>query len=117
MQRRPIAADSRTLRTAMKSEPQIRESQALSWGAVGKALQSRSPLTNEEFGRRFYEPAISPLATRLRRMPVEGFSEAMAITCVNPRRAAWPKRFGSIELLVRWVTNYWATPPWTLRLH
>ena len=33
---------------------------------VAEALRNRPCLTDEEFGKRFYEPALAPLAARLR---------------------------------------------------
>ena len=38
---------------------------------VARSLQGRSPMTDEEFGSRFYEPAIAPVAARLRRLLAE----------------------------------------------
>jgi hypothetical protein len=38
---------------------------------VAEALRGRSPLTEEEFGSRFYDPAIAPVASRLRRLLAE----------------------------------------------
>jgi RNA polymerase sigma factor (TIGR02999 family) len=38
---------------------------------VAEALEGRARMTGEEFGSRFYEPAIAPVATQLRRLLAE----------------------------------------------
>ncbi|MCW5555915.1 MAG: hypothetical protein KIS67_27625 [Verrucomicrobiae bacterium] len=103
---------------------------------VGEALRGRPPLTDEEFGDRFFDPAIAPLATRLRQLLVEHlecdlagllptddfeswlalssgpdsaadcFFEELAIEFKLPVSAPWPERFGSFKSLVQWVSSH-----------
>ncbi len=100
---------------------------------VGEALRGRPPLTDEAFGVRFFDPAIAPIAARLRRLLAEnlecdlaglvpsddfeqwlalssgpdsaadGFFEEMAIEFELARDCPWPDRFGSFDALVRFV--------------
>jgi hypothetical protein len=102
---------------------------------VAMALRDRPPLTDEEFGSRFFEPAVAPIASRLRRLLAEhlecdlagmipaddfedwlrlstgpdsaadGFFEALAIEFRLSRDCPWPKRFGSFETLVQFVSE------------
>jgi hypothetical protein len=102
---------------------------------VAEALQGRTPLTDEEFGSRFYDPAIAPVASRLRRLLAEhlacdlagmiptddfenwlalssgpdsaadGFFEELAIEFQLHRDCPWPKRFDSFEALVKFVSE------------
>lgn len=103
---------------------------------VGEALSGRPPLTHEEFGVRFFDPAIAPIAARLRRMLAEGmdcdlagmvptddfeqwldlssgpdsaadmFFEQLAIEFELRRDCPWPDRFGSFDALVRFVDEH-----------
>jgi len=103
---------------------------------VAQALAGRSPMTDEEFGSRFYEPAIAPVAAQLRRLladnlecdlagmtPADHFEEwlnlfpgpdsaadsffaAVAIEFQLPRNCPWPESFGSFDSLVRFVAEY-----------
>ncbi len=103
---------------------------------VAEALRGRPPLTGEEFGDRFFEPTIAPLASRLRQLLTENlecdlagmlptddfeswlalssgpdsaadcFFEELAIEFKVPVSAPWPERFGSFEALVQWVSSH-----------
>lgn len=103
---------------------------------VAQALEGRSPMTDEEFGSRFYEPAIAPIAARLRRLLAENlecnlagmtpedqfeewlklfpgpdsaadaFFEAVAMEFQLKRSCPWPEHFGSFDSLVRFVAKH-----------
>jgi len=103
---------------------------------VAEALRGRPPLTDEEFGSRFYEPAIAPVAARLRHLladnlecdlagmtprdcfeewlelfpgpdsAADSFFEAVAIEFHLTRDCPWPERFGSFDSLVRFVAEH-----------
>jgi hypothetical protein len=100
---------------------------------VGEALRGRPPLTDEEFGVRFFDPTIAPIAARVRRLLAENlecelagmvpsddfeswlqlssgpdsaadtFFEELAIDFELRRDCPWPDRFGSFDALVRFV--------------
>ena len=102
---------------------------------VAEALRGRPPLADEEFGSRFHDPAVAPVASRLRRLLAEhlacdlagmiptddfenwlalssgpdsaadGFFEELAIEVQLRRDCPWPKRFGSFETLVGFVRD------------
>ena len=108
--------------------------------AVADALRDRAPLTDEEFGKRFYNPNIAPVASRLRRLLAEDlncdlsgmipsddfeewlnlfpgpdsaadtFYEEMAIDFQLARDCPWPERFRSFDSLVRFVTEHARAP-------
>jgi len=110
--------------------------------AVGDALRGRPPLTDEEFGSRFYEPEVAQVASRLRcllaenlecdlagMIPADDFENWLALssgpdsaadTCFEElaiefqltRDCPWPDRFGSLDALVRFVD---ATAPACVR--
>lgn len=103
--------------------------------AVAEALRSREPLTDEEFGRHFYEPSVAPVASRLRRLlgehldcdltglipaddfmrwldlssgpdsAADGFFEELATEFQLTRDCPWPDRFVSFDALVRFVAE------------
>ena len=103
---------------------------------VAEALEGRSPMTDEEFGSRFYQPAIAPVAARLRHLladnlecdlagmippdcfeewlelfpgpdsAADSFFEAVAIEFHLTRDCPWPERFGSFDSLVRFVAEH-----------
>lgn len=100
---------------------------------VAEALRNRPPLTDEEFGSQFYDPAIAPVASRLRRLlaenlecdlagliPTDDFEswlalssgpdsaadslfEELAIEFQLRRDCPWRERFDSFGTLVRFV--------------
>ncbi len=102
---------------------------------VVEALRGRPPLTDKELGSRFYDPAIAPVASRLRRLLAENlecdlagmiptddfeswlalssgpdsaadsFFEELAIEFQLRRDCPWPNRFDSFEALVEFVTE------------
>ena len=101
--------------------------------AVAEALRGRPPLTDEEFGSRFYDPEVAQVAARLRRLLAENldsdlggmipaddfenwlalssgpdsaadtFFEELAIEFRLLRDCPWPERFGCFDTLVRFV--------------
>lgn len=103
---------------------------------VAEAMRGRPLLTDEEFGSRFFEPAIAPVASRLRCLLAENlecdlagmipaddfedwlqlfsgpdsaadtFFEDLAIEFQLTRDYPWPERFGSFESLVRFVADH-----------
>jgi len=107
---------------------------------VGEALRDRPPLTDEAFDVRFFDPAIAPIAARLRRlladnlecdlaglMPADDFErwlglssgpdsaadmffEELAIECRLTRDLPCPDRFGSFGALVQFVARYGQLP-------
>jgi hypothetical protein len=102
---------------------------------VADALEGRVRMTDEEFGSRFYEPAIAPVAARLRHLladnlecdlagltppdcfedwlelfpgpdsAADSFFETVAIEFHLTRDCPWPGRFGSFDSLVRFVAE------------
>jgi hypothetical protein len=102
---------------------------------VAEDLRGRPPMTNEAFGRRFYEPSIAPVATQLRRLlaedlesdlagmiPTDDFEKwlylfpgpdsaadtffgELAVEFQLRRDCPWPERFGSFDALVKFVTE------------
>jgi len=104
--------------------------------AVAEALRGRLPLTDEEFGSRFYEPEVAQVAARLRRLLAENldsdlggmipaddfenwlalssgpdsaadtFFEELAIEFQLSRKAPWPDRFESFDALVKFVGQH-----------
>jgi len=107
---------------------------------VADALHGRDPLTDEELGRRFYEPDLAPIASRLRRLLAEhldcdlsgmiasddfekwlslfsgpdsaadSFFEELAIEFQLTRECPWPERFESFDALVRFVAEHERAP-------
>ncbi len=103
---------------------------------VAEDLRDRPPLTDEEFGKQFFEPSKAALAARLRRLLADGldcdlagmlpaddfekwlylfpgpdsaadiFFEELAIEHQIKRGLPWPARFGSFEALVRFVAEH-----------
>ncbi len=103
---------------------------------VGEALRGRPPMTDEEFGRLFFETNVPPVASRLRGMLAESlecdlagmmplddfeawldlfpgpdsaadtFFERVAVEFQLRRDCPWPERFGSFEALVRFVVEH-----------
>lgn len=102
---------------------------------VADALRGRDPLTDEDFGARYYANDLAPLAAQLRRMladhlgcelsgmipsddfekwlalssgpdsAADSFFEELAIEFRLTRECPWPERFGSFDALVRFVTE------------
>ncbi len=102
---------------------------------VMEALRGRPPLTDEEFGTRFYDPAIAPVASRVRRLLAEhlecdlagmiptddfedwlrlssgpdsaadSFFEELATEFQLHRDCPWPNRFDSFATLVEFVNE------------
>ena len=109
---------------------------------VADALQGRAPLTDAEFGSRYYANDLAPLAAQLRRMladnlgcdlsgmipsddcekwlylssgpdsAADSFFEELAIQFQLTRDCPWPERFGTFDALVRFVAGH-AHPPKT----
>jgi hypothetical protein len=107
---------------------------------VADALRGREPLTDEEFGLRYYPTDLAPLAAQLRRIladnlgcdlsamippddfekwldlfpgldsAADSFFEEIAIEFQLTRDCPWPKRFGTFDALVRFLAQH-ARPP------
>lgn len=103
---------------------------------IADALRGRDPLTDEEFGRRYFANDLAPIASQLRHMLAENlgcnlpgmipsddfekwldlfpgldsaadtFFEELAIEFQLTRDCPWPERFGSFEELVRFVGEH-----------
>jgi|ERR1019366_1595392 hypothetical protein len=103
---------------------------------VADFLRGRPPMTDEEFGRRYYANDLAPLAAQLRRMladnlgcdlsgiipsddfekwlylfpgpdsAADSFFEELAIEFQLTRDCPWPQRFGSFDALVRFVAEH-----------
>jgi hypothetical protein len=107
---------------------------------VASALQGRAPATDEEFARRFYAPALAPIAARLRCMladclgcdlsamipsddfekwlnlspgpdsAADVFFEELAVEFQLTRDCPWPERFGSFDALLKFVAEHAQVP-------
>ena len=100
---------------------------------VAKTLHGRNPLTDEEFGKRYYANELAPQAAQVRRMladnlgcdlsgmvpsddfekwlclssgpdsAADSFFEELVIEFQLTRACPWPERFGSFDALVNFV--------------
>jgi len=99
---------------------------------VANALRGRAPLSDEEFGSRFYGPLLAPVASRVRRLlaehlgcdlagliPTADFEQWLPLSsgpdsaadtfleevAIEFRLTRWPDGLGSFDALVRFVAE------------